>query len=152
VQKLRTFAAEHRVAVVLVHHLRKADSDDAFDTVSGTLGLTGAPDTILVLKRDANGGIVLHGRGRDLTEIEQAMQFNKDACTWTTLGDAGQFRVETGRGAVLAALAEIGPEATPTDIAAAAHMKPNTVRQLLLRLAKDGMVPRKTYGKYALVA
>jgi hypothetical protein len=42
---LRAFASEHHVAVVLVHHLRKADSDDAFDTVSGTLGLTGAPDT-----------------------------------------------------------------------------------------------------------
>jgi hypothetical protein len=82
---LRTFAAEHHVAVVLVYHLRKADSDDAFDTVSGTLGLTGAPDTVLILKRDASGGVVLHGRGRDLTEIEQAMQFNKDGCTWSLL-------------------------------------------------------------------
>ena len=41
---------------MLVHHLRKADADDAFDTVCGTLGLTGAPDTILVLKRDTTAG------------------------------------------------------------------------------------------------
>jgi hypothetical protein len=46
---LRTLAQKHGVAIVLVHHLRKADSDDPFDTVSGTLGLTGAADAMLVL-------------------------------------------------------------------------------------------------------
>lgn len=66
VQELRTLAARHGIAIVLVHHLRKMDSEDAFDTISGTLGLTGAPDTILVLKRDTSGAIILHGRGRDL--------------------------------------------------------------------------------------
>ena len=40
---LRTLASKDGVAVVVVHHLRKAEADDAFDTVSGTLGLTGVP-------------------------------------------------------------------------------------------------------------
>jgi len=66
VKELRKLANEAGIAIVLVHHLRKADADDAFDTVSGTLGLTGAPDTILVLKRDTAGNVILHGRGRDL--------------------------------------------------------------------------------------
>jgi len=61
VKSLRDLADEHGIAIGLVHHLRKADADDAFDTISGTLGLTGAPDTILVLKRDNRGSIVLHG-------------------------------------------------------------------------------------------
>jgi hypothetical protein len=55
VLELRKLANETGVAIIVVHHLRKADSDDAFDTISGTLGLTGAPDTIMVLKRDAPG-------------------------------------------------------------------------------------------------
>ena len=55
----------------------KAIADDAFDTISGTLGLTGAPDTILVLKRESSGHFVLHGRGRDLVEIEKAMSFDR---------------------------------------------------------------------------
>jgi hypothetical protein len=147
---LRAFASEHHVAVVLVHHLRKADADDAFDTVSGTLGLTGAPDTVLILKRDASGGIVLHGRGRDLSEIEAAMQFNKDACTWTMMGDVTQFRAEVGRGAILAAMAEIGEPTSPGDIAVITRMRANLVRQMLLRLAKYGAVRKVTYGKYAL--
>jgi hypothetical protein len=150
VQELRTFAAEQHVAAVVVHHLRKADADDAFDTVSGTLGLTGAPDTILILKHDSNGQLILHGRGRDLTEIEQAMEFNKDACTWAMLGDASQFRAETSRGGILAAMAEIGEPTTPNEVAAMAHMKVNTARQTMLRLNRTGDIRRVGYGKYAL--
>ena len=91
--ELRTLASEAGIAIVLVHHLRKADADDAYDTVSGTLGLTGAPDTILVLKRDTSGTIVLYGRGRDLTEIEMAMSFDKDSCLWRITGDADEVAV-----------------------------------------------------------
>jgi RecA-family ATPase len=121
--ELRRFANAHRVAVVVVHHLRKADADDAFDTVSGTLGLTGAPDSILVLRRDSSGAITLHGRGRDLIEIETAMQVNRETCTWTMLGDAAEVRAETGRGAVLAAMEEIGEQTTAKEIAAIARVK-----------------------------
>ena len=42
VKELRDMALEYGIAIVLVHHLRKAEADDPFDTVSGTLGLTGA--------------------------------------------------------------------------------------------------------------
>ena len=41
---LQKIAGERRVAVVINHHVRKMDADDPFDTVSGTLGLTGAAD------------------------------------------------------------------------------------------------------------
>jgi hypothetical protein len=91
VKDLRALAYEHNVAIVLVHHLRKAEADDAFDTISGTLGLTGAPDTVMVLRRD-NTGTTLHARGRDLTDIEKAVQFDAETCVWTVLGDAGEVR------------------------------------------------------------
>ena len=61
---------------MVLHHDRKSDADDAFDTVSGTLGLTGAADTILIIKRRTNG-VVLYARGRDIEESETAMQFDK---------------------------------------------------------------------------
>jgi RecA-family ATPase len=49
VVELRKLANEHGIAVVVVHHQRKMDADDPFDTISGTLGLTGVPDSVLVL-------------------------------------------------------------------------------------------------------
>jgi hypothetical protein len=148
VQELRTLANRHGVAIVLVHHLRKAEADDAFDTVSGTLALTGAPDTVLVLRRESNGNVVLHGRGRDLAEIEKAMQFNKDACTWTIVGDASEARISAERKAVLAALEEVGSPASVADIAALAKV-PN-VRRMLERMANEGVAHRPERGRYTL--
>jgi DNA-binding IclR family transcriptional regulator len=43
---------------------------------------------------------------------------------------------------------EIGQPATPTEIAAAAGLRPVNVRQSLLRMAKDGLVRRAERGKY----
>jgi hypothetical protein len=48
---LQKIGSEWGIAIVVLHHDRKSDADDAFDTVSGTLGLTGAADTILIIKR-----------------------------------------------------------------------------------------------------
>ena len=152
VVELRTLANEHDVAVVVVHHLRKMDADDAFDTVSGTLGLTGAPDTILVMKYDRGGSgtVVLHGRGRDLIEIEKAVSFNKDTCVWTITGDVPDVRSSTERKAVLAAMQEIGGEASVHAIATSAELKQANVRRMLARLAEKGSVQRCGRGKYKL--
>src|SRR5262245_55264714 len=152
VVELRTLANECGIAVVVVHHLRKMDADDAFDTVSGTLGLTGAPDTILVMKYDHSGSgtVVLHGRGRDLVEIEKALSFNKDTCVWRITGDIPDVRSTAERKAVLTAMQEIGAEASVHAIAASAELKQANVRRMLARLAKKGIVQRCGRGKYKL--
>ena len=47
---LQAWATEHRLAVVVVHHLRKVkDSDDWFDRINGSNGLVGAADAVLGL-------------------------------------------------------------------------------------------------------
>jgi hypothetical protein len=148
VLELRALANEFGIAIVLVHHLRKADSDDAYDTVSGTLGLTGAPDSILVLKRDSSGTIVLHGRGRDLIEIEKAMTFSPDACTWRIAGDADKLRRSQERNAVLEAIADAKEPIGPNDIAAATGMRATNVRFLLGKLVKEGAVAKAGYARY----
>src|SRR5262249_6691183 len=126
----------------------KADADDAFDTVSGTLGLTGAPDTVLVLKRDSGGNVVLHGRGRDLIEIEKAMTFDREACTWRLAGDAAAGRRSSEGGAVLAAIEESREPIGPNDIAAITGMRAGNVRRLLAKLVKEGVIEKTTYGRY----
>ena len=64
---LHGLANDLGIGIVAVHHVRKAEADDPFDTVSGSTGLTGAADTTLILtKRTEDGGCVLYGRGRDL--------------------------------------------------------------------------------------
>jgi DNA-binding transcriptional ArsR family regulator len=150
VKDLRALAAAHGVAIVVVHHLRKADADDAFDTVSGTLGLTGAPDTIIVIRRETNG-VLLQAKGCDIEEISKAITFDQATCTWTITGDADTVRRTAQRAAVISALEDANGEPVgASQIASATGMKPTNVRQLLLSLKREGLIKSASYGKYVL--
>lgn len=47
---LQSWAAQKRIAVIVVHHLRKTkDNDDWFDKINGSNGLVGAADAVLGL-------------------------------------------------------------------------------------------------------
>jgi hypothetical protein len=133
---------------VIVHHLRKAESDDVFDTISGSLGLTGVPDSILVLKYDSSGGTVLHGKGRDLIEIEKAITFNHDACTWTIIGEASDVQHSIQRATILGAITEASEPVGARQIAEATGMKQNNVRRMLGRMFNDGAIEKAGFGKY----
>jgi hypothetical protein len=152
VKELRNLALKYGIAIVLVHHLRKAEADDPFDTISGTLGLTGAPDTIMILSRDTRG-TKLHAKGRDLIEIEKAAKFDPETCTWVILGDAEAVLKSSERTAIVAALEEAGTEPlTPNQIASTCGAKPVNVKKMLARLLADGVVKKASYGKYILAA
>jgi hypothetical protein len=150
VRELRDIAAEHAIAIVVVHHLRKAEAEDLFDTVSGTLGLTGAVDTILLLWREGNG-IILAARGRDVEETTKAMLFDRETCSWTIIGDADAVKRSTEREDILEALANGNDELlSPHQIAMATGMKPANVRKLMQSMKADGMIKAAKYGKYVL--
>jgi hypothetical protein len=105
----------------------------------------------MVIKRETTGSTTLHGKGRDLIEIEKAMQFNKDACVWAILGDASEVRRSNERTTILEALAEADSKPLgPNQIAAACGMKAANVRRLLGKMKTDGVVTNPSYGKYAL--
>jgi AAA domain-containing protein len=66
IEPLKALADDRRLAILLIHHTNKRDEPyDPFDAVSGTTGLTGAADTVLVLSRSSQG-TTLYGRGRDV--------------------------------------------------------------------------------------
>jgi hypothetical protein len=149
VMGLHDLATKHGIAILIVHHLRKMDSDDPFDTISGSTGFTGACDTILVLKRTSEG-VVLYGTGRDIEGFEKAIKFNPDTCRWTIRGDASEFQRSEQRGKILLALEESTEPMKPQEIADETGMKPVNVRQMLLRMAKTGEVEKAGRGIYQL--
>jgi hypothetical protein len=145
---LRKLANELKIAIVVVHHLRKAEADDVFDTISGTLGLTGAPDSILILKHDGHSGYSLHGKGRDLIEFDKAMTFDRQSCRWRVAGEAAEVKRSTQRAAVLTALSDAPEPLGPGDIADETGMKVANVRQLIVKLVKEGAVEKVARGHY----
>ena len=144
---LQELAGETNVAIVVVHHVRKLESDDPLDTVSGTTGLTGAADSILILRRDAQG-MTLYGRGRDIDEIENAMEFDPTTGRWAILGLAAEIRKSDERLAIIAALKEAGSALSPNEIAGATNMKDGNVRFLLHKMSLAGEVQKDGRGRY----
>src|SRR5439155_9554742 len=139
---LREVASERGVAIVVVHHDRKQESDDPFDTVRGPLGLVGAADTVRVLKRRAAGS-VLYARGRDIEESETAVRFDKASCRWTLLGPAGEGHRSDERARVIAALAEAGGPLAIREIQARAGLPSRGAADtLLFRMVESGEIVR----------
>jgi RecA-family ATPase len=59
--------------LLVVHHTRKAESEDFVDAVSGTQGIAGAADFVIVLKRKRHRNeALLAVTGRDIPENEYA--------------------------------------------------------------------------------
>lgn len=124
------------------------DGEDPFDTVSGALGLTGAADNILILDRTSTG-TVLHGRGRDLEEIERAMQFDKIAGRWSVLGEPDEVRSSDERKRIIEALRD--GELSVNQLVGITRMKRNNLEGLLHKMVKAGEVIKgQRRGRYEL--
>jgi len=83
------------VAILVVHHLRKMSADDPLDEISGSTGLTGGVDGILVLKCDRGAAdAYLHVTGRDIEEDQEyALHWDQEVAGWSLVGDADEFRL-----------------------------------------------------------
>ncbi|MEO3845396.1 AAA family ATPase [Streptomyces sp. B22F1] len=143
----KRLADHYGIAVVLVHHVRKAASDDFLAEVSGTNGLAGAADATLVLKRSrgqADG--VLHVTGRDVDEAEYALRFHSQAGAWQLLeGPAADHTLNQTRAIILRYVRD-HPCAKPKQITQATGLAPDLVRQTCARMANDVQLIRQSGG------
>lgn len=147
VSGLKALCDELGIAVVLVHHVRKMEADDPLDTVSGTTGLTGAVDSILVLSRNSDG-VTLQGRGRDITEVDAAVKFDREDCRWSYLGEASEVRRSDERNLILDALLQAGEPMSPRDLADATGHPYGAVRRLLVKMSSAGELIKAGRGSY----
>ena len=84
IAKLKEFAGEYGLCMLLVHHTRKQQADDKFDMISGTNGLLGAADGAFLLhkeKRTSNSAI-LEISGRDQQDQKLYLTRNLERLTW----------------------------------------------------------------------
>ncbi len=87
---LKQLVDQHRVAILLIHHLRKQAADDPLDRISGSTGLSGAADSSFVLTPVKRGGgqAKLFCTGRDIPSRELTLQFEKSTCIWSLVSDS----------------------------------------------------------------
>jgi hypothetical protein len=147
--------------LLTLHHDRKAGAEDFVDSVSGTHGLAGAADFLIVLdrKRQEDNGI-LKVTGRDVVEAEYAVSLS-DRGRWTLLGDSLQaaaaaavtVRATAGLGdrstEIVNYVVQAGKPVTPSAVAEALGIP--EARRYLSRLADEGRLHKHARGLYTCV-
>ena len=145
--------------LLVVHHTRKAESEDYVDAVSGTQGIAGSADFILVLRRKRQSAeAVLSVTGRDVPENEYALTtegglWSLDGPDLAAAAEAVKTRKNTeklgDRSAEAAAFVVSRPLGTrPADLATHLEISGNDAGTYLRRLHESGRIGKRTRGIY----
>ena len=149
---LQSLANQFRVSILVVHHTRKSEADDPLDSVSGTTGITGAADAVMILKRgrgQADGTLTL--AGRDVEEQELALKFHPQEGLWQLMGDAAEYSMSQERQEILSILQNVGPK-TPAQLAKILDKKRTSVKMILSRMKDSGLVKANEKGEYSALS
>ena len=88
VVKVKALADNFKIAVLLIHHLRKAPDSDPFNMVSGSTGIIGVVDSIYILEKQKRieNGAILHVTGCDIEDMQIRLEFDRDPSVWKFTG------------------------------------------------------------------
>ena len=155
-ESMKELADRHGLSVLVVHHLTKRDSSDDLDNVSGSTGLTGSCDGLLILKRErSSNDASLYVTGRDIEEKRSlALQWDAPTCQWIQLGDANSHRVGQERRAILDTLRESTGPMTPREVAAELDdsYKYPAIKQLMRTMYQEQQIDKDSRGRYSVRA
>jgi RecA-family ATPase len=147
--------ADLGATVLGVHHTRKAESEDFLESASGTNGLTGAADFVMVLqRRRTENNVLLKITGRDVAEASYSLLF--DDGLWspngTGLTDAAEKARGPRLGATMQSVLELVNSRTTTtaaDVSDLLSIEADTAGRYLRRLADEyGLITRAGRGRY----
>ncbi len=151
VMRIKDLADKHAISILLIHHSRKAKADDIFDEVSGTLGLTGAADGILVLKKKGSQ-TELHITGRDIENAEYALEFSPDLLTWHLVGDLQGVKSSRVKQAIYDTLKQEAPRVlSPKELKEITAIDINYIYKALSKLVEEGDITSTERGKYQYI-
>lgn len=138
--RLKRLADDHRLALVILHHLSKRQCDDPFDQVSGTIAVTASADATLLLQRQrGKDEATLFVTGRDVEEREMALLWTKETCAWTLAGSADEFKQSSQRKEIIELLQRMGA-LKPAAIADELGKNRSTTKNLLRKMLEHGEV------------
>jgi len=148
-RRFKELADKHRLALVLVHHLRKDSDKDPLNMVAGSTGLIGAVDGIYILQKlaRAENEALLHVTGRDVPDTQLCLEFDREDCVWKFMG-FGSGAVEPLDEKLLAVIEQMGSftgtaskliEAIDGDIEIQPNRLTRPLRDKALTLQKCGI-------------
>ena len=141
----------HPFCLAMLTHLRKADAEDIFDTLHGTVAYQGVQDTLWVLERPPRDAVgVLHLREKD--SDDQALHVSFVDGHWEFLGYDTDVKLSQGRQAILELFDEKERPLSIDEILkglSRPRSRYQTVRKTLQRMVQDEQLVRLDRGRYA---
>jgi RecA-family ATPase len=150
VSRITQVAQKNNVCIIIVHHMRKMESEDRFDDISGSFGVTGAADsTALLLRTIGQADAELRINGRDLEPEEFALKFDSQYLAWNITGKMDEILSTYNKQKVFTAVRESFKVMTPKEVAEKTGIDKKYVQRLLVQLVKEGSGLKKVgHGKY----
>jgi hypothetical protein len=118
---LKSIADRFNITILVVHHTRKEESEDAFNMISGTNGLMGCADGAMVLQKPSRIGktATLDVTGREVADLQLKLEFD-DTKHWQFL-EYGKEEPREDADKLLSAVQQLVSECrewrgTPTEL------------------------------------
>jgi hypothetical protein len=143
--KLQKLAQKYGCCLLIIHHTNKGEGKDAVQRASGSHGLTGAVDSVMLLRLEGGRG-VLDARPRDGESSTYHLDRSEDG-SWQVTGRMDSSNLATSKRltpemeAVKGALAD-GPKSRE-QVATALGIGDEAARKRLERMERKGLI-RKT--------
>ena len=140
IARLKQFADNSGVCLMLVHHTRKQKSDDPYDMISGTNGLLGAADGAFLLQKEkrTENAATLDVSGRDQQDQRLYLNRNPEKLIWElerTEAELWKLPPEPLLELVAKQLSDDAPDlqGTPTELVSllGVDLKPNALTMKL---------------------
>jgi len=145
--KLRDLSQRYNCSIIGIHHLRKTRAEDEpIYEVYGSVGVTGAVDTIFILQRgkhDTNArNLIIYGR--DIEEQSHTFEFVDGKFNY--IGETEYVVLGEAKRQILDILNN-GEKLSPKEISELTNLKSGYVRKILSELKKNGIIQYKN-GRY----
>jgi molybdenum cofactor biosynthesis enzyme len=143
VGRLQSLTRDRAVALILVHHTKKGKEDDFVSQVSGTLGIAGSADTVLVINRKRLIELAtIEVTSRELPEASLGVRFA--GSRWIDAPEA-LAGVSVERLSVYDTIKLHGP-IQPVGVARLLRSERTSVQHLCSALLDDGLIVRTAGG------
>jgi len=153
---LQKLAQEFGISFLILHHTNKGDSASPVARASGSHGLTGAVDSVMMLYKDEfKSCAILSACPRDGESSEVYLERLENG-TWNVthpevvraLGTQAEQSVTREQEEVRSVLRD-GPK-SPSEVAQDLDLNLDTARKRLSRMAQAGLIEKQPDGRYAL--
>lgn len=145
---VKQFVDRREMSNLTLMHCRKGASDDVVEEVTGTMGLTGVADGIIVLNRirnDKEARIFI--TGRDVQQKELALEFDDQTFTWKCLGSMDEHVEGKLQTAVFNLMKSLrGNTVFAKQISEQLNIPANSIRKTLERLRDKGLIRNNGNG------